>query len=152
FNSPETIEGLRFLRSLTGKEGIAPPGASGYRIMDLADLFFAQKVGMMLGAAGFTEYGRTQIETGRVKPVHWRLAPIPVARRDMPCVSYLTVGAVVVSRQTDPARREAAMELARTITSPELNRWFWSKWASPRRSTPLPTDPNLRTMMKLVKN
>jgi multiple sugar transport system substrate-binding protein len=152
FHSKETAEGLRFLRGLTAPEGVAPPGAAGYRLMDAADLFFAQKVGMMLGTAGLTDYGAMQIKNGRVKPFRWRLAPIPVATRGQPSVSYLTVGAVAVSRQTDPAKREAAMALARYVTSPELNRWFWAKWASPRRSTPLSSDPNIRTMMKLVKN
>lgn len=152
FNSPGTVEGLRFLRSLPGKEGVAPPGMAGYRIMDLADLFFGQKIGMMLGNAGLVDYGKLQVQTGRVRPFRWGLAPIPVAQKGEHCVSYLAVGAVVVSRETDQARREAAMELARYITSPELNRWFWSKWASPRRSTPLPEDRNMRMMMKLVQH
>jgi len=150
FHSPQTAEGLRFLRQLSAPGSVAVPGASGYRVMDMADLFFAQRVGMMLGTAGLTEYGKTQFQTGRAKPFRCRLAPVPVASLDRPSVSYLTVGAVAVSRQADPARCAAAMELARYLTSPEVNRWFWSKWASPRRSTPLPADPNLRTMMKLA--
>jgi ABC-type glycerol-3-phosphate transport system substrate-binding protein len=151
-NSPSTIEGLQFLRSLSGKEGVAPTGATGYRITDLADQFFGQKVGMMLGSAGFMDYGKLQVQTGRVRPFRWRLVSVPVAHKGEHCVSYLTVGAVGVSRQTDPAHREAAMALARYIASPELNHWFWAQRASPYRSTPLPEDQNMRVMMKLVQH
>jgi multiple sugar transport system substrate-binding protein len=149
-NSPETRAALDFLREIQGPDGVAPPGAAGYRFLDVRDLFFSQKVGMMLGNAGLIDYGHLQMETGRIKPFRVRMTAIPTRDLNTPSISYLTVGAVAVARQTDPEKREAAMELARWVTSPPMNKWFWSKWASPRKSTPLPEDPNLRTMMLLV--
>ena len=150
FNSEPTRRGIRFLKEMQTVGGVAPPGAAGYRFLDMRDLFFAQKIGMMLGNAGLVDYGELQVRTGRIKPFRVRMAAIPTDDPARGSISYLTVGAVAVARQPDPAKRRAAMDLARWITSPEMNRWFWSKWASPRRSTPLPGDPNLRTMMKLV--
>ena len=63
--------------------------------------------------------------------------------------SYLTVGTVFVSRQRDPAKRDACMALAKFITGPEPNRFFW-RVASPRRSSPPPIDPNLAIMMQQI--
>ena len=150
FNSEHTREAVDFLLGMVAADGVAPPGAAGYRFTDIRDLFFAQKIGIMLGNAGLIDYGELQIRTGRIKPFTIRMTAVPTRDRDTPSTSFLSVGAVAVARQTDPARREAAMELARWLTGPELNGHFWSKWASPRKSTPLPEDPNLRTMMKLV--
>jgi len=150
FHSAETREALDFLLGMVQPGGVAPPGASGYRFTDIRDLFFAQKIGMMLGNAGLIDYGELQVRTGRIKPFKMRMTAIPTKDLSTSSISFLSVGSVAVARQKDPATREAAMEFARWITSPELNRWFWSKWASPRKSAPLPEDPNLRTMMKLV--
>lgn len=150
FDSARTREALDFLLGMVEPGGVAPPGAAGYRFTDIRDLFFAQKIGMMLGNAGLIDYGELQVRTGRIKPFKIRMTAIPTKDLGTPSISFLSVGSVAVARQTDPATREAAMGFARWITGPELNRWFWSKWASPRKSAPLPEDPNLRTMMKLV--
>lgn len=150
FNSPETRQGLRFLLQMTAPGGVAPQRATAYKWADMSDLFFAQKVGMILTSAGQIDYGALQVRTGRIRPFKVQLCPIPTALPSQSSRSFLTVGAVAVSYQKSPERRRAAMELARYLTGPQVNQWFWSKWASPRRSTPLPDDPNRREMMKLV--
>lgn len=147
-NSDAGVRGLEFLRRLVD-EKIATPGVSAYKYEDVRALFLEQKIGMYLVNAGIVDWAEDQARKGTIKPFDWALAPIP-HEPGVRQSSYLAVGAVLVSAQRDQEKRRACMELARFITSHEVNRVFWNR-ASPRRSSPLPPDPNMAVMMRQVE-
>ncbi len=140
--------GLTMLRRLID-EGMATPGATGYDYTDMRTLFVQQKVAMYLSSAGILIWAEDQARKNTIDPFDWALVPLPSLEGIEP-VSYLTVGTVLVSRQQDKARRDACMALARFITGPVPNRFFW-RMASPRRSSPPPEDANLAVMMRQIE-
>lgn len=147
-SEPAGVEGLRFLRRLID-DGCATPGAAGYKYDDMRSLFAQQRVAMYLTSAGILIWANDQARKGTVKPFDWALAPVPRRRGEDP-ISFLTVGTVFVSRQTDTAKRDACMALAKFLTGTETNRYFW-RMASPRRSSPLPEQEYLAVMMRQVE-
>ncbi len=94
-------------------------------------------------------YADDQARKGTIEPFDWTLVPVPSVPGGEP-TTYLTVGTVFVSRQTDPAKRDACMAFARYITGHEVNRNFW-RAMSPRRSSPTPTDEYQAVMMQQVE-
>lgn len=147
-DSPQGIRGMQFLRRLIDQR-IATPGAAAYKHEQVRSLFLEQKVAMFLCPAGIVDWAEDQAAKGTIRKFDWALVPIPHEPDARP-VSFLTIGTVLVSKQDDPAKRKACMELARYITGPEVNRIFWRK-ASPRRSTPTPADENMAVMMRQVE-
>lgn len=141
------VAGLEFLNRLVG-EGVATPGAAGYKYDDVRALFIDQRIAMLLTSAGIIIYADDQARKGTIKRFDWAFVPIPAQPGVQPS-SYLTTGTVFVSRQRDPAKRDACMAFASYLTGHEVNRHFW-RIASPRRSSPLPQDPNLAVMMQQV--
>ena len=146
-DSNEGVAGMRFLRGLID-ERVATPGAAGYKYDDIRSLFADQRIAMYLSSAGILIWAEDQARKGTIKRFDWGLVPVPSQPGVKP-TSYLTVGAVFVARQRDAKRRDACMALAKFITGPEPNRFFW-RVASPRRSSPPPIDPNLAIMMQQI--
>lgn len=140
-------QGLKMLQRLID-EKIAIPGTTGYDYTAMRTLFVQQKIAMYLSSAGILIWAEDQAAKKTIEPFDWALVPLPSAEGIDP-TSYLTVGTVLVSRQTDPARRDACMALARYLTGPQPNRFFW-RMSSPRRSSPPPEDENLAVMMQQV--
>jgi len=146
-DSPAGVEGLRMLRRLID-QGVATPGATGYSYEDIRSLFLEQRVAMWLTGTGVLMYAQDQVRRGTLEPFDWTLVPVPSVP-GVESTSYLTLGTVFVSRQTDPAKRDACMAFARFITGHEVNQHFWEAM-SPRRSSPTPTVPYQRVMMEQV--
>lgn len=146
-DSDEGVAGMRFLRRLIDGR-IATPGAAGYKYDDIRSLFADQRIAMYLSSAGILIWAEDQARKGTIERFDWGLVPMPSQPAVKP-TSYLTVGTVFVSRQRDPDKREACMALAKFITGPEPNRFFW-RVASPRRSSPPPIDANLAIMMQQI--
>ena len=148
-DSEEGVAGLEFVRTLI-EEKIATPGAAGYTYQNIRQLFVDQRIAMHLSSAGNIIYAEDQVRKGALERFDWAFVPIPTLPGVRPS-SFLTTGAVFVSRQRDPVKRDACMEFAKYVTGHETNRHFW-RMASPRRSSPLPPDPNLAAMMQQVEN
>lgn len=146
-NSAAGHAGLRFLRELIDRQ-IATPGAAGYNYENMRSLFVSGRVAMYLTSAGTLTWARDQARRGTIESADWTLMPIP-HQPDVEQVSYLTVGTVLVSQQSDPAKRDACMALAQYLTGHEVNRHFWQT-ASPRQSSARSEAPELRLMRNQV--
>ncbi|HEX7009176.1 MAG TPA: sugar ABC transporter substrate-binding protein [Phycisphaeraceae bacterium] len=147
-DDPVGVAGLEFLRRLVD-EGVATPGAAGYKYDDVRRLFVEQRVAMYLTSAGTLIWAQDQARKETVTPFDWALVSVPSVPGVEP-TTYLTVGTVLVSRQNDPAKRDACMALARYLTGPRVNHYFW-RVASPRRSGPLPQEAYLVAMRQQME-
>jgi ABC-type glycerol-3-phosphate transport system substrate-binding protein len=147
-NSDAGVRGLRFMRDMID-EGVATPGAAGYKFDDIRSLFAQKKVAMVVTSAGILIWSEDQVRQGVLDRFDWGFVPLPHVP-EVDVTSYLTIGTVFVARQEDQATRDACMAFAKYLTSHEVNDQFW-KMASPRRSSPPPPDANLAAMMRQVE-
>lgn len=118
-NSPESVEALQWMVDAVHKERIAPPGAEGMDIYDVIGMFHQER--LAIGYGGPYEIGRIDryVKEGQLEeafPVH--IAQFPHFP-DIGPVAYHTSTGFVVFKQTDPYKRQMAMEFARFLTNKE---------------------------------
>lgn len=121
-NSQKGVNGLQFMVDLINKERVAPKGAEGMGIYDVIGLFHQKKTA--IGYGGPYEIGRIDryVKEGQLKEVFTvHIAQFPHLPEVGP-VAYHTSGGFAVFKQSDPYKRQMALEFARFLTNAENTR------------------------------
>lgn len=153
-NSEKGLKGLQFIKRLVD-EGLAQPGAAGFRAADTFTLFNQQRV--LTVPAATINYARTvqSQNDGQIDKFKIDLVMIPNAEGEQPATFMHTYGFAVFNNG-DPTKQKWAIEFAKFLGSPENAAAVRAASSfSPRKSAANMyvdfDDPNMRWVTTILK-
>jgi len=117
-NSPSGVRGFQFLLDLLDKYKVVPPGPAGMQAGQVGQMFMNQEVAIQSSTSGVLKGIKMSAERGEFPFFNAAIVQPPHLPGKKPS-TMLSVGGYVVFKQTDPRRREIAMEFARFLTNTE---------------------------------
>lgn len=114
FNSPEGISGLKKLVDLAQVYKVTPPEFAKQKLDDILAAFEKKSVAMISRPSG-------DAGTLKGKGVNFEIRQMPIGKSGKP-ISAGGVGLIAVTPSKDKAKQQAAMDLARYLTSPQVEK------------------------------
>ena len=117
-NSPESVQGFQFLMDLLDKYKVVPPGPAGMQGGQVGQMFANQELAIQSSTSGILKGLKMSAEKGDFPFFNAAIVQPPHLPGKQPA-SMLSVGGYVIFKQTDPRKRQAAVEFAKFLTNQE---------------------------------